>query len=87
MVGIPMVLLVGSMNMNPIQFHLFLYHQDIRDQGNFLLNDSDSKSHQIQPYKGDHFDLGKILYHYLVHRKDGYNLILRRILLRIKQLL
>lgn len=61
MAGIPLALLVGSMNAYPIQYHLFLYHQDIHDQGNFLLNGSGNKN-QVHTCKEGHVGLGKIPY-------------------------
>ena len=58
---IPSALLADSMNAHPIQYHLFWYHQDIRDQGNFLLNGSYNKNHS-HTCKEDRFGPGKILY-------------------------
>ena len=69
----PLVLPEGSMNVYPIACRLPEYPQDIRDQGSFLSNDSDSRNHRIRTYMGDHFGPHKMLCHYLAHLKVEHN--------------
>jgi len=69
----PLVPPEGSMNAYPIACRLPEYRQDIRDQGSFLLNGSDSKNHQIRTCMEGHFGPHKMLYHYLAHLKVEYN--------------
>ena len=60
------------MNAYPIPCRLLKYRQDIRDQGSFLLNGSDSRN-QIRTCMEGHFGPHKMVCHYPGHLKAEHN--------------